>query len=153
MTELDNTSDAIHKYNRTSQKVLYKQVLHLHYDLTIWNHHRDPSKQCFEVFRQFLTSCVSWIHRDEDPSTLIQPHYATVCESESFPLLSYGSQDAMNLHPSLDQNLHQLVLGCIRSDSKQIDYLTCCAHTDKTSRLMRLNSSKQPHSPDWASPL
>ena len=29
---------------------------------------------------------------------------------------------------------------------------TCWAQTDSTSRLMRLNSSKQPHRPDWARP-
>ena len=30
---------------------------------------------------------------------------------------------------------------------------TCWAHTLRTSRLIRLNSSKQPHRPLWARPL
>lgn len=30
---------------------------------------------------------------------------------------------------------------------------TCCATTESTGRRIRLNSSKQPHSPPWQSPL
>ena len=29
----------------------------------------------------------------------------------------------------------------------------CCAATDRTGRSIRLNSSKQPHDPDWAKPV
>ena len=29
----------------------------------------------------------------------------------------------------------------------------CCAATDNTGSSIRLNSSKQPHEPDWARPL
>ena len=41
----------------------------------------------------------------------------------------------------------------LRSLSAMKTQLSCCAHTDSTSRLMRLNSSKQPQNPACASPL
>lgn len=61
-----HTSPSASKSRQTVPRpVFVGRVAHFDDDLSVRHHHGDASEENFEVFREFLSSRVAWIHRDK----------------------------------------------------------------------------------------
>lgn len=57
----------------------------------------DASKVDFQIFRKFLPTGVTRIHRDDDGETLVQRHFVSVSEKKFFLAFAFRLQNALNL--------------------------------------------------------